>query len=173
MIVVVRLGHRIVRDQRITSHCALVARAFGASKFIYSGDKDTALENSIRNVESRWGQAMEIEYSDNIMKTLRNYKESGYVLIHLTMYGIPVEERIQTLKSLDKMVIIIGGSRVPREIYTISDYNIAIGNQPHSEVAALGIMLHILGKRGEFKNPKLIIIPSENGKRVIRNDLKQ
>ncbi|MEM2769224.1 MAG: hypothetical protein QXQ15_02095, partial [Candidatus Anstonellales archaeon] len=111
--------------------------------------------------------------SDNIMKTLRNYKESGYVLIHLTMYGIPVEERIQTLKSLDKMVIIIGGSRVPREIYTISDYNIAIGNQPHSEVAALGIMLHILGKRAEFKNPKLIIIPSENGKRVIRNDLKQ
>ena len=38
MIVVLRLGHRIGRDARISTHCGLVARALGANKIIYSGD---------------------------------------------------------------------------------------------------------------------------------------
>ena len=40
MIAVLRIGHRINRDKRITTHCALVARAFGAKKiFIDTLDK--------------------------------------------------------------------------------------------------------------------------------------
>ena len=34
MINVLRLGHRIGRDKRITTHVALVARAFGADKIL-------------------------------------------------------------------------------------------------------------------------------------------
>ena len=35
---VLRLGHRIERDKRITSHLGLTARAFGADEIILSGD---------------------------------------------------------------------------------------------------------------------------------------
>ena len=31
---VLRIGQRIIRDDRVTTHAALVARAFGASKII-------------------------------------------------------------------------------------------------------------------------------------------
>ncbi|HDN90942.1 MAG TPA: tRNA (cytidine(56)-2'-O)-methyltransferase, partial [Candidatus Aenigmarchaeota archaeon] len=39
-IVVVRLSHRKKRDQRVSTHVALVARAFGAEGIFYSGEKD-------------------------------------------------------------------------------------------------------------------------------------
>ena len=34
MITVLRIGHRISRDKRITTHVALVARAFGADNIL-------------------------------------------------------------------------------------------------------------------------------------------
>ena len=38
---VLRLGHRVDRDKRMTSHLGLTARAFGADEVILSGDDDT------------------------------------------------------------------------------------------------------------------------------------
>ena len=32
---VLRLGHRLVRDDRVSTHVGLVARAFGASEIFY------------------------------------------------------------------------------------------------------------------------------------------
>ena len=37
---VLRLGHRVDRDKRMTSHLGLTARAFGADEVILSGDDD-------------------------------------------------------------------------------------------------------------------------------------
>ena len=37
---VMRLGHRVDRDKRMTSHLGLTARAFGADEVILSGDDD-------------------------------------------------------------------------------------------------------------------------------------
>ena len=37
---VLRLGHRVGRDPRITTHLALVSRAMGVKKFTLAGDKD-------------------------------------------------------------------------------------------------------------------------------------
>ena len=51
MIVVLRLGHRRARDKRISTHVGLVARAFGAQKIIYSGEKDQKLLDSIKEAE--------------------------------------------------------------------------------------------------------------------------
>ena len=49
MIEILRIGHRISRDKRITTHVALVARAFGAKK-IYIDRKDTNLEKNIKKI---------------------------------------------------------------------------------------------------------------------------
>ncbi|MCK7488956.1 MAG: hypothetical protein MZU79_00960 [Anaerotruncus sp.] len=38
-------------------------------------------------------------------------------------------------------MIVVGAEKVPPEIYQLADWNVAVGNQPHSEVAALAITL--------------------------------
>ena len=61
MIEVVRLSHRLPRDIRITTHCALTARAFGATKFIYGGQKDKGCE--MRSEERRVGKECRSRWS--------------------------------------------------------------------------------------------------------------
>ena len=50
MIEVLRLSHRIGRDPRLSTHVILTARAFGASKTYYSGQKDSNLEESVKRI---------------------------------------------------------------------------------------------------------------------------
>ena len=52
---ILRLDHRHYRDQRITSHVVLSSRAFGATSFVYSGERDENLEPSMSDVIKRWG----------------------------------------------------------------------------------------------------------------------
>ena len=89
------------------------------------------------------------------------------------MYGIPLIEKLEELKKKEKILVIVGSEKVPREVYEIADYNISITNQPHSEIAALAIFLDKIfdGKEffKEFENAKLKIIPCERGKKVIKN----
>ena len=44
---VLRLGHRPFRDQRLTTHVALTARAFGAEGMILADRRDEALEREL------------------------------------------------------------------------------------------------------------------------------
>ena len=70
-------------------------------------------------------------------------------------------------------MIVVGAEKVPREIYELADYNVAVGNQPHSEVSALGVLLDRIqnGKQFEckFENSERVIIPQEHGKDVQMN----
>jgi tRNA (cytidine56-2'-O)-methyltransferase len=166
---VLRLGHRIKRDERISAHCGLVARAFRADGVIYSGEKDDSLLNSIKKTVERWGGKFEVKYGENWKKIVKNWKGKT---VHLTMYGLPIQEKINKIKnSKEDLLIIIGGEKVPSEIYDLATWNIAITNQPHSEVAALAIFLDRFfeGKelKKEFKDSKLKIIPQEKGKKII------
>jgi len=172
MIHVLRLGHRPFRDQRITTHCCLVARAFGASKVIYSGERDQKLEQSINKVEHNWGGKFDIEHKKNCMPVLNGYKKRGYKIVHLTMYGLPVQKNITKLRKLTKLLVVVGGEKVPPEVYQESDYNIAVASQPHSEVSALAILLHEYFKGKEldkrFSNARLRITPQAKGKFVLK-----
>lgn len=162
-ITVLRLGHRIFRDQRLTTHCALVARTFGADEIIYTGEKDNETENSVKDVAKRWGGSFKIRYEKNWKKIIKNWKGT---IIHLTMYGINLENCIKKIPKKD-LLIIIGGEKVPSEVYQLSDFNIAIENQPHSEVAALAILMNRMKIKKQFKNPKIRIIPQQKGKKLI------
>ena len=62
---------------------------------------------------------------------------------------------------------------MPPNIYKAANYNISVGNQPHSEVAALALFLdkYTDGKWQNKKfNGKIEILPSSSGKRVISKD---
>ncbi len=171
---VLRLGHRIYRDIRTTTHCALTSRALGTDEIIISGEEDKEIEKTIKKVVSRWGGKFKIRFSDNPLKEIKQKKKEKYTIVHLTMYGEQIEKKIKNLKKKEKILIIIGGKKVPPQIYKESDYNISIGNQPHSEIAALAIILHELFERKElkkkFRKPKIQIIPQKTGKKTKKSD---
>ncbi len=169
---ILRLSHRIARDARITTHVALVGRAFGAHGMYYSGDRDVDLESKIRKVVENWGGQFEVMYTVSPLSVVKSWKKRG-IVIHLTMYGINIDDVIDKIRNISKdILVIVGSEKVPRAYFELADFNIAIGNQPHSEVAALAIFLDrfFMGEelRLKFENAKIKIIPSEKEKKVVR-----
>ena len=169
---ILRLDHRPFRDKRITTHCALVSRAFGAGKFYFSGVEDKTIITVLDKIQNKWGGDFKMEFIEEPLEFVKEFKEKKGVVIHLTMYGQNIADEINNIKKIkDKeMLLIVGGSKVPKEYYELADYNVAIGNQPHSEVSALGIILYMLDNdclRKEFKDTKIKIIPSNTYKKVI------
>lgn len=169
---ILRLGHRLPRDERISTHVALVARAFGAGSMIYTGQHDKGLEDSIKRICGRWGGEFSVSYEKSFRKVINQYRKAGFSIAHLTMYGIPLK-KIPQLKKQKKLLIIVGSEQVPGEVYEMSDFNISVTGQPHSEVAALAITLDRLVDFDslQFKG-KIRIEPSEKGKKVISTDVK-
>lgn len=171
---VLRLGHRPTRDKRVTTHVALTARAFGASGFILAGIHDESVIKSISKVCSLWGSAgFEVASNVDPIDYIVRWRSSGGLVVHLTMYGIHIDEVIDELRNVSKdLLVVVGAERVPRVIYDLADYNVAIGHQPHSEVAALAVFLDRLfsGKELHFIYPdaKIRVVPSERGKKVVR-----
>ena len=90
------------------------------------------------------------------------------------MYGSPLEKEISKIKKHKKILAIIGSHKVERQVYEEADYNIAITNQPHSEVAALAVFLYNLPnyKKTNFENAKIKITPDNSGKKIV-NTKKQ
>lgn len=172
MIIVLRLGHRIPRDERISTHVGLVSRAFGANELYYTGQKDSGFEESIRKTSEEWGGAFKIEYIKNGIKLANELKEKGFAIIHLTMYGKNIFENIEKIRMEKNLLVIVGGAHVEGEYFQMAEYNIGIGNQPHSEISALGIFLHEYFKGEELSKKfegKKRVIPSERKKRMETN----
>jgi tRNA (cytidine56-2'-O)-methyltransferase len=169
MITVLRIGHRIGRDKRITTHVALVARAFGADKILI--DKaDKKIEGNIRSTNARFGGNFEIKTGIDKKKILKEHKG---VIVHLTMYGEQIEKSLKKFDKKKDLLIVVGAEKVPPYVYEIADLNVSIGNQPHSEVAALAIFLDRYNE-GLWQSKKfygkLEILPSNRGKKVISKE---
>ena len=167
-----RLDHRPHRDMRISTHIALVARAFGMDGVFFSGVPDKKLCERVNKVTENFGGDFSIKTGCNWRKVIDHWRSHGGEIIHLTMYGIPLPQVIEKIRSSPRdKLIVIGGPKVPSEIYSLAHYNISITNQPHSEIAALAVFLNSYYKgqefNFEFKNAKIKIIPSERGKKVV------
>ena len=170
---VLRLGHRGDRDKRISTHVALTARALGADRIIFTTE-DEHVENSVKKVVESWGGNFEFVVEKHWRKYIKEFKKRG-IVVHLTMYGANINEIMPEIRELSKdkdILVIVGAEKVPKEVYELADYNVSVGNQPHSEVAALAIFLDRLfeGKTlyRDFENAKIKIVPSNKGKVVIR-----
>ena len=166
---VLRIGQRVVRDDRVTTHVALVARAFGASK-IFMSEVNPEISDTLEKVNKSCGSNFKIEFIDDWRKLLKSKKKSAKI-IHLTMYGENINDVQEKIKQEDSILVVVGAEKVPREIYEYADYNVAVGNQPHSEISALAITLDRIqgGKQlaTKYDNAKLEIVPTKKGKKVI------
>ena len=165
MLAVLRLGHRPARDKRVTTHVALTARAFGADKLFLSS-KDRGILRTVRSVVSRFGGDFEIEDDVDWKRLVKGWRGT---VVHLTMYGMPLDEVIEKLNHGDVLVV-VGAEKVPRELYDMATFNVAVGNQPHSEVAALAVFLDRYLKGEGVKRRiggRLTIVPSPRGKKVL------
>ncbi len=166
MLAVLRLGHRISRDRRITTHIFLTARALGVDNGYLSGEKDDSVISNLQDVSKRWGGEFEVEYVDDWKNFLTGMDST---LVHLTMYGIPVGDKISEIRKHKDILVVVGGEKVPPEVYQLADFNVSVTNQPHSEVAALAIFLDRYfegeGLDRNFPDAKRRVIPSEKGKR--------
>jgi tRNA (cytidine56-2'-O)-methyltransferase len=165
---VLRLGHRPSRDKRLSTHVILAARAFGASGATYTGDRDPGLEESIGRVVSEWGGPFSLEFAESWRSVVSGWR--GRV-VHLTMYGLPVREMISEIRGEDSdLLVVVGGAKVPGEIYGMVDWNIGVTSQPHSEVSALAVFLHELHEGKElgisFQGARKRVVPQTRGKRV-------
>lgn len=169
-----RLGHRRKRDPRLTTHVALVARAFGAQGMFVSGENDEALIRSINKVVASWGGEFRVEHITSWRKFLDNWRSAGKS-VHLTMYGSDVRSVIDEVRSCDTdLLLIVGSQKVPGELYQIADWNVSITNQPHSEVSALAVFMHLLSEGAEFDlefpSARIRVVPSTRKKKVIKAD---
>jgi tRNA (cytidine56-2'-O)-methyltransferase len=169
MIEVLRLSHRPFRDKRITTHCALVARAFNADSIVYSGQKDSKLESTIVKTADNFGGKFSISYQKDPIAYIKSKKAANHLIIHLTVYGMPIQDKISSIRNKD-CLIVVGSEKVPPEVYDLANFNLSVTSQPHSEVAALAIFLHEYhqGKqlKKQFTGGKSEIIPQEKGKLV-------
>jgi tRNA (cytidine56-2'-O)-methyltransferase len=167
--VVLRLGHRPGRDDRMTTHVALTARALGADRAVLPTNATDAVETA-RDVTGRFGGPFDVGTSDDLLGIVRDWEG---VVVHLTMYGErvqDVEAGIHERHAEAPLLVVLGAEKVPFEVYDHADWNVGVTNQPHSEVAALAVFLDRLfeGREldREWANADREIVPRAMGKRV-------
>lgn len=174
-VVVLRWGHRD-RDKRLTSHVALTARALGASGFILADIKDVKVKETVEKVTTRWGGDFHFEMEKPWKEAVKEWRGKNGITVHLTAYGenIQTSDVLQKIKMSGKdVLVIVGSQKVPSEFFSgvVSDFNVAVGNQPHSECSSLAVFLdryfggHELSKDFVHK-AKMKIVPQTRGKKV-------
>jgi tRNA (cytidine56-2'-O)-methyltransferase len=166
-VVVLRIGHRPQRDARVTTHVGLTARALGAQG-MYLTTRDTGVTSSILDVAGRFGGAFFVEDGKGWRSCISDWKAGGGTVVHLTMYGLNLPDVEDSIREHKRILVVVGAEKVPGEVYGLADYNVAVGSQPHSEIAALAIFLdHYY--RGttlsqQYSDARVTIIPSARGK---------
>jgi len=167
LIVVLRLGHRPSRDKRVTTHVALTARAFGAQE-VWVSTKDVPLEKTVESIVTRFGGDFSIKTGVKWREAIRSWKGK---VVHLTMYGERLDDALPSIQGQD-LLVVVGAEKVPREVYELADMNVSVGNQPHSEIAALAVLMHRLTDDDTLYRDldgRLTVLPNPRGKTVVDN----
>ena len=175
-VVILRWGHRH-RDQRLTSHVALTARALGASGFVMADILDPKVKETVEKVVEAWGGDFYFEMGQPWKRVVKDWRSNKGVVVHLTAYGenIQTSDVMQRIRETKKdVLVIVGSQKVPGNFFSeaVSDFNVAVGNQPHSEASSLAIFLDrfyegVSLSEDFIQNKKKKIVPQTRGKRVV------
>ena len=167
---VLRLGHRPGRDNRMTTHVGLTARALGADRVVIAGDASKS-RATIEDITARFGGPFEVELTEEWRPLIRDW--TGTV-VHLTMYGERVQDvevEIRERHENEPLLVVVGSQKVPFDVYEASDFNVGVTNQPHSEVAGLAVFLDRLFEGAELNrewtDADRRVVPRATGKEVV------
>lgn len=168
-VAVLRLGHRPGRDDRMTTHVGLTARALGADRVILPAAAGDAVD-TVEDVTDRFGGPFTVDAVDTPRSVLREWSDA---VVHLTMYGEPVQSVIGAVRATHRdrpVLVVVGAEKVPTDVYERADWNVAVTNQPHSEVAGLALLLDRLFEGNELDRPwrdaDRRVVPQARGKRL-------
>jgi tRNA (cytidine56-2'-O)-methyltransferase len=192
-VVVLRYGHRPGRDDRMTTHVGLTARALGADRVIFPDNAGQSAE-TVRDITDRFGGPFAVELRGDQKAIVRDWEG---VVVHLTMYGERVQEveaEVRAAVGLPDeagaagsgenaatagdapatprdLLVVVGGEKVPWALYERADFNVGVTNQPHSEVAGLAVFLDRLFEGAELEREWVDadreVIPEPTGKTVV------
>ncbi|SFR30926.1 MULTISPECIES: tRNA (cytidine(56)-2'-O)-methyltransferase [Halorubrum] len=188
-VVVLRYGHRPGRDDRMTTHVGLTARALGADRVIFPDNAGQSAE-TVRGVTDRFGGPFAVELRDDQKAIVRNFEG---IVVHLTMYGERVQEVEEAVREAvglatdgeaggatgaastpRDLLVVVGGEKVPWALYERADFNVGVTNQPHSEVAGLAVFLDRLFEGAEldreWADADRRVVPEATGKTVVDAD---
>jgi len=170
-VAVLRLGHRPGRDERITTHVGLTARALGADRVVLAGD-GASRADTVRDITDRFGGPFAVETAESWRPVLDAFEGA---VVHLTMYGLEVQDveaeiRERHRDRRDPLLVVVGAEKVPFEVYESADWNVGVTNQPHSEIASLAVFLDRLfeGREldREWEDAEKTVVPQPTGKLV-------
>ena len=168
-VVVLRLGHRPGRDERMTTHVGLTARALGADRVVIAGQASDP-KATVEEVTDRFGGPFEVETADGYRRRLREWEGP---VVHLTMYGLPIQDvegKIRAAHESGPVLVVVGSEKVSFDVYEAADHNVGVTNQPHSEVASLAVFLdRLFGGRQfdrEWTDATHRVVPKETGKLI-------
>ncbi|WP_049983633.1 tRNA (cytidine(56)-2'-O)-methyltransferase [Halorubrum sp. BV1] len=178
-VVVLRYGHRPGRDDRMTTHVGLTARALGADRVVFPDNAGQSAE-TVRDITDRFGGPFDVELRADQTAIVRDFEG---VVVHLTMYGErvqDVEREVREAVGLGAageagaprdLLVVVGGEKVPWALYERADYNVGVTNQPHSEVAGLAVFLDRLFEGAELEREwtgaDRRVLPEATGKTVV------
>ncbi|WP_158056680.1 tRNA (cytidine(56)-2'-O)-methyltransferase [Halorussus halophilus] len=173
-VAVLRLGHRPGRDERMTTHVGLTARALGADRAILAGDASKSL-GTVEDITDRFGGPFEVELTDSPKAVIRDWPG---LVVHLTMYGERVQDVEDEIRDAhgggDPILAVVGSQKVSFDVYEAADMNVGVTNQPHSEVAGLAVFLdHLFESRElerEWQDADRRVVPEATGKTVVPTD---
>jgi tRNA (cytidine56-2'-O)-methyltransferase len=101
---------------------------------------DHSVVSTIRDVVQRWGGDFWVRDQVNWRQEITKWKRDQGIVVHLTMYGQNLPDVINRFGA-ERVMVVVGAEKVPPDLFRLADYNVAITNQPHSEIAALSIFL--------------------------------
>ncbi|RQG99690.1 tRNA (cytidine(56)-2'-O)-methyltransferase [Natrarchaeobius oligotrophus] len=169
-VAVLRLGHRPGRDERMTTHVGLTARALGADRVLFPDNAGQSLE-TVSDITERFGGPFAVELTDAPKAVISGWPG---LVVHLTMYGERVQDVEDDVKRVYRdgrpLLLVVGSEKVSFDVYEAADWNVAVTNQPHSEVAGLAVFLDRLFEgrelEREWRDADRRVVPTETGKRV-------
>ena len=169
VVAVLRLGHRPGRDERMTTHVGLTARALGADRVVLA-DEGASRAETVADITDRFGGPFTVDTTESPTTLLEGWDGKT---VHLTMYGLPVQEEMGAVREAHRsgpLLVVVGAEKVPWDVYEAADWNLAVTNQPHSEVASLAVFLDRLFEGAEldreWEDADREVVPQAEGKRV-------
>jgi tRNA (cytidine56-2'-O)-methyltransferase len=141
---------------------------------MYLAADDQKVADSIADVARRFGGTYFCENNVKWKNCISSFKNNSGTVVHLTMYGLRLQDVIADIRAEEKILIVVGAEKVPGDTYELADYNVAVANQPHSEIAALALFLDSLYEGRElelaFPGAELEVLPTAVGKTTLKYD---